>query len=88
LDDLSEEVYRDVLEQKLRFKTVTVRVRYENFETHTHSKTLPFITDRLQDLKRTASDLVQFYLRPDRKIRLIGVRVSNFISAKKQKTLV
>ena len=88
LDNLSDEVYRDVLEQKLRFKTVTVRVRYENFETHTHSKTLPFITDRLQDLKRTASDLVQFYLRSDRKIRLIGVRVSNFVSAKKQKTLV
>jgi len=88
LDNLSEEVYEDVLEQRLCFKTVTVRVRYENFETHTHSKTLPFITDRLQDLKRTANELVQFYLRPDRKIRLIGVRVSNFVSVEKQKTLV
>jgi DNA polymerase IV (DinB-like DNA polymerase) len=87
LDGLSEEVYGDVLRQRLYFKTVTVRVRYENFETHTHGKTLPFITNRLQDLKKTARELVQAYLRSDRKVRLIGVRVSNFVSAEKQKTL-
>jgi DNA polymerase-4 len=62
-------------------------IRYENFETHTHSKTLPFITNRLQDLKKTAKELIQAYLKPERKIRLVGVRVSNLISAEKQKTL-
>jgi len=87
LDELSEEVHKDVLKQNLYFKTVTVKVRYENFETHTHSKTLPFITNRLQDLKKTAKELVQAYLRRDRKIRLVGVRVSSFVSAEKQKTL-
>ncbi|MGC9346037.1 MAG: Y-family DNA polymerase, partial [Candidatus Bathyarchaeales archaeon] len=87
LDRLSEDVHEDVLEQNLYFKTVTVKVRYENFETHTHSKTLPFITNRLQDLKKTASELMQDYLKPDRKIRLVGVKVSNFVSAEKQKTL-
>jgi DNA polymerase IV (DinB-like DNA polymerase) len=87
LDRLSEKVHKDVLEQNLCFKTVTVKVRYENFETHTHSKTLPFITNRLQDLEKTARELVQDYLKPDRKIRLVGVRVSNFVSAEKQKKL-
>jgi DNA polymerase IV (DinB-like DNA polymerase) len=87
LDRLSEEVYEDAIKQRLYFKTVTVRVRYENFETHTHGKTLPFITNRLQDLKKTARELIQDYLRSDRKVRLIGVRVSNFVSAEKQKTL-
>jgi DNA polymerase IV (DinB-like DNA polymerase) len=87
LDKLSEEVHKDVLRQQVYFKTVTVRVRYENFETHTHGKTLPFITNRLQDLQKTARELTQTYLRPDRKIRLIGVRVSNFVSAERQKTL-
>jgi DNA polymerase IV (DinB-like DNA polymerase) len=87
LDKLSEEVHSDVFKQQLYFKTVTVIVRYENFETHTHSKTLPFITNRLQDLKKTAKELIQAYLKPERKIRLVGVRVSNLISAEKQKTL-
>ncbi|MEM2546353.1 MAG: DNA polymerase IV, partial [Candidatus Bathyarchaeia archaeon] len=81
LDELAEEVHRDLVRQNFHFKTVTVKVRYENFETHTHSKTLPFITSRLEDLKKTAKELLQEYLRLDKKIRLIGVRVSSLISA-------
>ena len=88
LDRLSEEVCKDALRQNLYFKTVTVKVRYENFETHTHSKTMPLITNRLQDLKKTARELMQDYLRLDRKIRLVGLRVSNFTSTEKEKTLV
>jgi len=88
LDRLSEEVQKDVSEQKFCFKTVTVKVRYENFETHTHGKTLHFVTNRLQDLQKTVKELVQKYLKPYRRIRLVGVRVSNFVSAEKQKKLV
>ena len=87
LDRLSKEVHKDVSKQNFCFKTVTVKVRYENFETHTHGKTLPFVTDRLQDLQKTVKELVQDYLRPYRKIRLVGVRVSNFVSTEKQKKL-
>ena len=88
LDALCEDVYGDAQEQQVCFKTVTIRVRYWNFETHTHGKTLPFITDRLQDLKKTARELIRPYLRVDRKIRLVGVRVSNFVSSLKQQKLV
>ena len=88
LEKLAEEVHGDVLEQNLYFKTVTVKVRYENFETHTHSRTLSFMTNRLDDLNKTAKELLQVYLRPDRKIRLVGVRVSNFVPGERQKTLV
>ena len=87
LEALSEEVNKEALSQNLFFKTVTIKLRYENFETHTRSKTLPFMTNRQQDLKKTAKELLQTYLKPDRKVRLIGVRVSTFISGEKQKTL-
>jgi DNA polymerase IV (DinB-like DNA polymerase) len=88
IDELSKDVHDDVLAQHLYFKTVTVKVRYKNFETHTHSKSLPFMTDRLQDLRKTAKELLQSYLLPDRKIRLVGVRVTNFVSGQRQRTLV
>jgi DNA polymerase IV (DinB-like DNA polymerase) len=87
LDKLSEEVHRDTANQSLYFKTVTIKVRYENFETHTHSKTLPLMSSQLRDLTETARELMWHYLKPERKIRLIGVRVSNLESARKQKTL-
>jgi DNA polymerase IV (DinB-like DNA polymerase) len=87
LDALSEDVSKEAADQQLFFKTVTIKVRYENFETHTSSKTLPFMTNRPQDLKKTARELLQAYLERDRKIRLIGVRVSSFVSGEKQTTL-
>jgi len=87
LDKLSEEVHKDTVNQNLYFKTVTIKVRYENFETHTHCKTLPLMSSQLRDLTETARELMWHYLKPERKIRLIGVRVSNLESARKQKTL-
>jgi DNA polymerase IV (DinB-like DNA polymerase) len=88
LDALAAGAAKEVVEQKLFFKTVTVKVRYENFETHTRSKTLAYITNRQQDLQKTARELLRAYLKTDRKIRLIGVRVSSFVKGEKQKTLV
>ncbi len=87
LDELSAQVHADIMKQKYNFKNVTVKVRYENFETHTHGKTLPHLTNRLQDLRKEARELVEAYMRPERRIRLIGVKVSGLESAQKQTTL-
>jgi nucleotidyltransferase/DNA polymerase involved in DNA repair len=88
LDALSEDVAKETADQQLFFKTVTIKVRFENFETHTTSRTLPFMTNRPQDLRKTARELLQAYLGRGRRIRLIGVRVSSFVSGEKQRTLV
>ena len=87
LDEISEDLHQELVASNFTFKTTTVKIRYENFETHTHGKTLPFFTDRLKDIQKSARDLMQDYLRPDRKIRLIGVRLSNLFSTEKQTRL-
>ncbi len=88
LDDLCEAVIKEVESQHLLFKTVTLKIRYQNFETHTKSHTLPFLTNRLHDLQKTERELIASYLRKDRKVRLIGVRVSSLVSGEKQQTLI
>ena len=88
LDALCMDVQKEIVNQRLLFKTVTLKIRYENFETHTKSKTLPFLTNRLYDLQKTAKELLSTYLRKDRKVRLIGIRVSSLVSGEKQKTLL
>ncbi len=88
LDSLCEEVLKETIGQHLLFKTVTVKIRYQGFETHTRSKTLPFLTNRLRDLQKTSSELLFNNLSKDRKVRLIGVRVSSLVSGEKQRTLV
>jgi DNA polymerase IV (DinB-like DNA polymerase) len=87
MSELAEELSKEAASKKLYFKTVTIKIRYGNFETHTRSRTLQFMTNRAHDLKKNAQELLFPYLRPDRKIRLIGLRVSTFVSAEKQQTL-
>jgi len=88
MDEIALAVARIAEEQKLFFKTVTIKVRYENFETHTHSKTLAYQINHHKDLQKTSRELLKAHLKINRKIRLIGIRVSNFVKGEKQKTLV
>ena len=88
LNDLCVDVQKETEDQHLLFKTVTLKIRFEHFETHTKSKTLPFLTNRLYDLQKTAKEALTPYLQKDRKVRLIGVRVSSLVSTEKQKTLL
>jgi DNA polymerase IV (archaeal DinB-like DNA polymerase) len=83
LDDLAEEVHEDVIANGFKFKTITVRVRYQHFDTHTRSKSLLFPTNDLDILKNNAKRLIAPFLRGNKKLRLIGVRVSNLISLSK-----
>lgn len=82
---LAERVIED--SKGFSFRTVTVKVRFENFETHTVSKTLSIITNSSENLKFFAKQLLIPYIGKN-KIRLIGVRISNLFSMERQKTLL
>jgi len=79
LNGLAEEVHEDVIANRFKFKTITVKVRYQHFDTHTRAKSLSFLTNDLEILKNNARRLISPLLRRGRKVRLIGVRVSNLI---------
>jgi DNA polymerase IV (DinB-like DNA polymerase) len=79
LDELAEEVHADVIENGFKFKTITVRIRYQHFETYTRSKSLLFYTNDLDNLRNNAKRLIDPFLRGNKKVRLIGVRVSNLV---------
>jgi len=87
LEDICHSIHERVVKRNLLFKTVTVKVRYGSFETHTHAKTLPFHTDQFEKLCKAARELIQGYLDRKERIRLIGVRVSSLKSSKGQEFL-
>ena len=87
LSNLAKAVHDEVMDSKYSFRTVEIKIRYEDFETHTHSKTLKFRTDSSDVLSSTSKALLEPFLYSDKKIRLIGVRVSNLARGEKQKTL-
>jgi DNA polymerase IV (DinB-like DNA polymerase) len=77
MDTLSEDVHRNLTEEGLRFKTITVKVRYEGFVTKTKAKTLLHFTDNASTLRGSAQALLRSLCGSSR-IRLIGLRISSF----------
>ncbi|MFA6093863.1 MAG: DNA polymerase IV [Elusimicrobiota bacterium] len=67
---------RDMLEEGHWCRTITVKVRYEGYETHSRQTTLRLPTARLDQLERAALDLADPFLRAGRKLRLVGCSLS------------
>ncbi len=76
LDDLAEEVHKELIDNNFRFKTITAKVRYQNFDTYTRAKSLPFLTNDLYILRNSSKRLIDAFLRGNKKVRLVGLRVS------------
>lgn len=72
---LADDVYRTLKNDRLRFKTLTVTVRYTGFITKTKAKTLPHFTDDEATIRSGAQMLLR-NLFDGRKIRLLGLRLS------------
>src|SRR3989344_3039331 len=73
---LCAELVEQARDQSLCFKTVTIVVRYEDFATFNKSFTLKFATDDEGVLFRVVRKLSIPFFQDSRKIRLIGVRVT------------
>jgi len=76
LFDLASKVWEEVIASKLRFKTVTITVRYRNFETHTKAETAKRRITELAQFKKIALKLLLPFLNRKREVRLVGVRLS------------
>ena len=79
LDELAEEIHKELIDNGFRVKTITIKIRYEHFDTYTRAKSLSFPTNDLDILRNNAKRLIDTFLRGNKKIRLIGLRVSTLI---------
>lgn len=92
VDRLAEEVYNVILKESFVFKTVSIKVKFEDFTIHTRAKTLKSLHSDLNMLKKTAKELMMEFSEgkdKGKKIRLVGVRVSNLgVVDEKQRRIV
>ena len=75
---LCERVAASLRKRDLAGVTVTVKLRFEGFETHTRQRTLAAPVDTVEELWPAARMLFREADRPKRRIRLVGVTVSGF----------
>ncbi|VUT26729.1 MAG: DNA polymerase IV [Candidatus Methanolliviera sp. GoM_asphalt] len=78
IDDLASKVYEALKEGGFLFRTISVKVKFEDFAVHTRSKTIKAFYSDLYTLKKVSKDLMEEFVgEKNKKIRLVGVRVSN-----------
>lgn len=73
---LTKDVWQRLQEEGYQGRTITVKIRYEDFVTITHAHTLPAYTDSFDDIWATARTLLGRF-EWKRRVRLIGVRISS-----------
>jgi DNA polymerase IV (DinB-like DNA polymerase) len=74
---INNNIHKTVLKHQITYKTITLKIRFEGFQTYTRSKTLlTFIQDRKRVLN-VILDLFKEFSNNSKKVRLVGIRLSN-----------
>ena len=76
LADLTREVLADLKGHRGKAKTVTIKIRFSDFETLTRAKTVPDFTDSEEEIRKAAFACLK-RIELGKKVRLVGVRASN-----------
>jgi len=86
--ELSEQVGHRLRSHNLKGRTVTLKLRFSDFRTITRSTTLTESTNADQQIYRSASSLLDAVNLAQRKVRLVGIAVSNLDTGKQPQLLV
>ena len=77
-ESLASRVSANLIDKQLKAFTVTIKIRYDDFETVTRQSKSDEAINKEADLLDVVSDLWQIHGHLDKTIRLLGVSVSNF----------
>ena len=78
LQPLINKVWRHCEDKSTRGRTVTLKVKFADFELISRSKTLPRVVGSRDELEFAASELLKALFPVKKAVRLLGVSVSGF----------
>ena len=81
---LSEQVAASLRAEGVKGRTITLKLRYQDFETHSYGRTVENAVDNAIEINTIARMLFDKNWQTFRKIRLIGVSASNLNQGKDQ----
>jgi len=87
LISLCEKVSGRLRQEGFKGRTITLKIRLEGFLTYTRAKTLDKPTNFIDTIYKTIKELLDKFNRKGKKVRLVGVKVSNFAFGEVQATL-
>jgi DNA polymerase IV (DinB-like DNA polymerase) len=88
-DTIIQDIHARLESHKMLFRTVGIKVRLEDFETHTRAKTHTRYTNEKAVIKEYVEQLFREFEKSPRKVRLVGVRISTLQSlGEEQETIL
>ncbi len=79
VNDFAEELSERLVRSHLKARTVTLKMRYDDFDSISRSKTVEKAVDDKGSIAKIAVSLMNKTDLPNRRVRLIGVQVGNFL---------
>jgi len=81
LEEINNRIHKNVIKNKIYYKTVTLKIRLEGFITYTRSKSfIHHVQDKSQVLK-VINELLDQFSTVNKKVRLVGIKLSNLEKA-------
>jgi len=78
---LSEKVSGRLRQEGAKGRTITLKIRLQGFKTYTRAKSLEAPTNFVDTIYNNARDLFRTFSTSGKKVRLVGVKVSNLSGA-------
>ena len=78
IDRIAEVVARRLMKHNLKGRTVTLKIKYNNFKLITRSRSINSSTDNAETIAMHARQLLETTLPTPRGIRLLGISLSKF----------
>lgn len=83
LERIADELEKRLKKSKISGKTITLKIKYSDFEQQTRSKTLPYFIADKHLILDTVKELL-YQEKPHNSVRLLGISVSNLNTEKKK----
>jgi nucleotidyltransferase/DNA polymerase involved in DNA repair len=77
---LTDTVHKRLVEEKMVYRTVVLKIRFKGFETYTRSRSLRFPTGQKNRILETILALCTEFKSNPKEVRLVGVGVSGLES--------
>ena len=76
-EEINKKIHKSIIKHQTTYKTITLKIRFEGFQTYTRAKTLPF---HIQDEHQVLTIILQLFREfsnNKKKVRLVGIKLSN-----------
>jgi DNA polymerase IV (DinB-like DNA polymerase) len=83
LEDINKRIHKSIKKDNINYKTITLKIRFEGYQTYTRSKTLPYPIQDERLVIIVVLELLQQFSKNKKKVRLVGIKLSNLEKSKK-----